>query len=964
MLKKTKLNIAVILITFGIGLAPTGFFLNGYFRDQVRANIPKTLLSIQNAAIPVIEANFTGLGIPEVLKAIREQETQYIEDEIVKVRSIPSILLYLKNFSMPIFLERINTSITSTIISESLDSVAAVIQEKIEGSMSAQLINETLEQVITSNSSILLDTMDVFFNNNTFQVDYSTSIEGISEFATSGLNKLNFTAAAQQSLLYGNSSSPGLIQDLVNGSGVLDFLEFYDNATQDPVTYNLTMQITYNSTWGQLTAVAEYVTDYLRDSVVPGEFYANFNMTLSEYSLFNATEQFFNDEEWSITTKGITPVSGVSEFGTGGSYNLSYTNTTRHRLLYGYLNTPGILEDLALGTGVSGFLDLYNETSGDATMQLQYNATFYQLKNMSSYLTQYMYDMIVPAQLLSEGLTLDTAAERDFYMQWANGTIFTGGIFLRDLSEELGSMLKASSAAKLIRDTINQIETQNLTTLVNATDAFFNHYMLRDNYSINLEGVSEHMVVGNFSLNYTTTSQERILYGYGDAPGILIEIASGLGLINWLDFYQAALLNIGTNRTLMESTYNATWVDQLLPMGQYLQDFILEQKIGSSGQKGLEVGVPSTSYISLDDSVSLWDPANSSGFVHDVGILKWYEAASGNQSSINLTAQSEINATHNLSDVKFGKIYDWLFTTIKDIVVPIIFILQLPIGSRITTTQKAEILFLQQWANATVVSDGLDLGGGLKGFEVGIPVKSNISFSITTSLFETRNSSSFINKNGLLKWIDAEGGDITSRTELITTFHLDTIQLDLILTWLFTTLRDNVVPIAFNLTGYSLTELAEFEFFRQWANGSLFTNGIDPGPAFGLDSLSGWELGLPVASSIEFDPAVQLWSKRNSESLVNPIGIAKWFNAMEVSSIYNYLKILYEFSDNQMQGIFDWLIKIRDDFALSFSQLKLGLPINAYEFGNILLIGCVISGFGLAAIGVLTLVITKLSKRK
>ncbi|GAG98290.1 unnamed protein product, partial [marine sediment metagenome] len=288
---------------------------------------------------------------------------------------------------------------------------------------------------------------------------------------------------------------------------------------------------------------------------------------------------------------------------------------------------------------------------------------------------------------------------------------------------------------------------QNSTTLVNATDAFFNNYDLHINYSINLEGVSEHMVVGNFSLNYTTSAQNRIFYGYGDAPGILIEIASGLGLINWLDFYQSALLDIGTNRTLMESTYNATWVDQLLPMGQYLQDFILEQKIGSSAQIGLEVGIPNPSYISMDDSVSLWDPADSSGFVHDVGILKWYDAVNG-----NLTAQSEINATHNLSDVEFGKIYNWLFTTIKDIIVPIIFIILIPTGNRITTTQYSEILFLEQWANATVVPEGLDLGAGLKGFEVGIPIKSNISFSIATSLFETRNSSSFINKNGLLKW--------------------------------------------------------------------------------------------------------------------------------------------------------------------------------------------------------------------
>ncbi|MFX0080241.1 MAG: hypothetical protein ACFE94_00660 [Candidatus Hodarchaeota archaeon] len=960
MLNKTKLNITAILLALGIGLAPTGFFLNGYFRDQVRANVPETLLTIQDAVVPVIESNFMGLGIPEVLEAIREQETQYIEDEIVKVRSIPGVLQYLKNLSMPIFLERINNSMTSTNISESLDSAAAVVQAKIEGSMSAQFINETLEQVINSNSSTLLNAMDVFFNNYTFQDRYYTSIEGISEFATNGLNKLNFTAAAQQSLLYGNSSAPGLIQDLVNGTGVLEFIEFYDNATEDPAIYNLTMQITYNSTWNQLTAVAEYITDYMWDSIVTSEFIANFSMTPSEYALLNVTEQFFNDEDWSITTKGITSISGVSEFITGGSYSLNYTETAQQRILYGYQDSPGILEDLPLGTGVSGFLSLYNATSGGITMQVLYNATYYQLKNLTSYLTQYMFDTVVPAQLALDGLTLESAAERDFYIQWANGSIFSGGIYLRDLSEELSIFLKTSSAAKQINNVIELIAVQNSTTLVNATDVFFNDYNFTANYSISLMGVSEFMSGSSFSHNYTIIAQERILYGYGEAPGILIELQSGLGLKNWLDFFQAALLNIGTNRTLMESTYNATWVDHLLPLGQYLQNYILGSIIGLSKQRGLEVGVPSPSSISLEHSKSLWDQANSSGFINDAGILEWYKAANG-----NVTAQNNINATYVLSNAQFTQIFNWLFTTIKDVVVPIIFILELPPGSRITTTQYAEILFLEQWANATVVPEGLDLGGGITGFEVGIPVKSNISFSMTASLFDTGNSSSFINKDGLLKWIDAAGGDSASRTELITTFHLSTDQLDLILNWLFPTFGSNVVPnIAFDLTGYSMTELAGFEFFRQWTNGTLFTEGIDPGPAFGLESLSGWELGLPTASNIEFDPAVQLWSEENPESLVTPTGISRWFKAMEVSSTYNYLKAFYTFTDDQMHAIFDWLVKIRDDFALFFSQSELDLPRDPYEFGNLLLIGCVISGLCLIAIGVLLLVIMKLYKRR
>lgn len=983
MLNKTKFNISLIILAIGIGLVPTGFLLNGYFRDQVREYIPETLLNIREVIIPEIETEFLGLGIPEVLLRVQQQEAQDIENDVVKMQSIPSTLVYLKNLSLPLFLERLNGSMTSTIISESLDDVFTEINDKIYGSISAQLINATIKQVIISNSTTETFAREVFFNNYTFQVNYSTSILGVSEYTTSGTNKLNYTTTAQQILLDGDLNNPGLTQDLENGTGVLGFMEYYSNATQDPLTYNQTMQTTYNSTWEQLTALAGYVENYLWNSIVPNVFFANYSMTPSEYAALQTRELFFNDEDWSSTTNNITLISGISEFGTGKSNNLSYTATAQQRILYGYQSSPGILENLNLGTGVFGFLDLYAETSGNSIMQSQYNATFYQLTNVTSYIAQHMMENIVPDQLAYEGLTFETATLRDFYIQWANGSIFTGGVYLRDLSNELGEFLKLVTAAKLIRDSFDDI---NATHEILAREMFFNNFNLTAHYPVvDIEGVSEYATGTTESLNFTSLAQERILFGYQDAPGILLFIESGIGLLDWLDFYQLASQDLGANRTLMETTYNATWDDQLLPMGQYLQDYILGQQVLQSAQRGLEVGVPTPSYILMNTSISLWDPANSSSFTNDMGILKWFSAYNG-----NLTLQNELNITFGLSDTQFQAVYNWLFSTIKNIIVPIIFILLKPTGTRITTIEYAEILLLEQWANATVIPSGIELWGGVKGFEVGIPEKSNISYSSAFGLFDVTNSSSFINKNGLLKWINAEGGDNTTRTELITTFNLETAQLDLILNWLFTTFKENVLPnlidlfdifdfypyLEYNppsrfgpfksddLTGDTMTDLASLEFYRQWANGSLFTSGLDPGPALGLDSLSGWELGIPVKSNIEQLSSIELWSEDSSNSLVTPVGIAHWFNAMEDAYHYNYLKDHFGFTDDQMQSMFQWLIKIREGFSLTFLQLESGLPLNAYELGNLLFLGFAVCGFIIAAIGVVIILITKLFKRR
>ncbi|MHA1933294.1 MAG: hypothetical protein ACW96X_12175, partial [Promethearchaeota archaeon] len=134
-------------------MIPTGLITNGFIRDQVGQNIPSTILHIQDEAISEIEAQYLGLGITEVLPRIKNQETENIKDEIVEVRFIPSTLLYLKNLTAPLLLERLNGSMTANFIMDSLVAVSTDILDNINGPLSAQIINDTLEQVINSNST-------------------------------------------------------------------------------------------------------------------------------------------------------------------------------------------------------------------------------------------------------------------------------------------------------------------------------------------------------------------------------------------------------------------------------------------------------------------------------------------------------------------------------------------------------------------------------------------------------------------------------------------------------------------------------------------------------------------------------------------------------------------------------------------------------------------------------------------
>lgn len=744
-----------------------------------------------------------------------------------------------------------------------------------------------------------------------------------------------------------------------------------------------------------------------------------YNVTVfNQTSPIGARNQFFNNVNFSADYSSHfgSNVEGVSEHMTGGTVSLNYSTDTREYLLYGNIlgDTvyPGILIDRnifiegEMGIGLINYLEKYemaeNDTDGTrALMETAYDCSWDsgQLQNLSAYITTYLWPEIVKKQY--EPLDLDTYADIIFYRQWANKTDYPSGLPLEYIVSELEDKLKSAAAVDFIDTLFDDILTQVDNNLTLAREVFFNDCNVTGNYNTEIQGVSEyimHPTVCNasYSLNYTSIAQQRLLDGYNTYSGVLELASTGIGLVQWINLYNDALADPPT-RTLMETIYNATWSDQIVPFANYILDYIYRDIVETVGQKGLEVNVPSQYAISNSTARDLWDPSNSYSIVNESGIKKWFDAYKG-----DLAAQNELNATSNLNEFLIynttdSRFYNWLFGTIRLQLVPIFFTFLDFKGDNITPLQYADTLSFYQWANGTLDSTGFDLGDGIKGFEVGVPNPSNISFTISTALFNGFNKSSFTNGDGILKWIEAYEGDSTVQAELIAIFQLDNTKLNMITDWLFTQVRPIVVPnLVEEVTidpykcnpyygtcdSYTLTELAILAFYTQWANGSLsrqdqWKDGLEPDwlNQTGLDSIAGWEAGFPQPLNIDKFTAERIWvpttiwefyrpTAPNPLAITTPTGFPLWYKAIKVSSTYNYLKNAFGLTNDQMDGILDWILFVRDNFALDILQERSDLPLNHYEYANIYFMSFTITAIILVAISALIVVGVYFYKRK
>ncbi len=606
--------------------------------------------------------------------------------------------------------------------------------------------------------------------------------------------------------------------------------------------------------------------------------------------------------------------------------------------------------------------------------------------------------------------------ERDFALVYGIPSTL---LYLKNVTLELlPEYINASRAASAIANTISDVNTYNSTTLPLAREIFFNNYTFQDDYYSTIEGVSEHMMGGTESLNYTIAAARYLLLGrtYNDTdyPGLFNDLTYGTELSDWLEFYYNAKDDIDTNRSLMQTVYNCTWSSGQLQnfsayITTYLWDVIVKNDYApmeletyaelvfydqwanaswilsgfdlmyfsehiTSTLTGLEVGINDPTNINYTSAMNLWDPLNSSSFVNDEGILKWFAARNG-----NLSVQNGLKTAFKLNNASTSRIYSWLFVTIRNNIVELIYTLPDPIGIGMSIEEYSDILYVEQWANGTQIKEGFNLREDVEPFEIGIPTKSNISVASALALLDPSNTSSFIDRNGIIKWIDAYEGDSTAQTELITTFNLDLDQFNMINDWLFTTLRYNITPsITWRYTRTRMYTYTQIEFYRQWSNGSIYKDGLDIVPFQGIPSISGWEIGVPTKSNISYYTTYLLWNVDEDYSLVNWKGISYWFRAMDNGSAYNFLlehintssvRVGLTYYDtsltyDQMDAILSWLANIRDTLVLDNIQAQANLPVDNYTLGNNIFFIFTIAGGVISVVGVLGIVLLLISKRK
>jgi len=191
--------------------------------------------------------------------------------------------------------------------------------------------------------------------------------------------------------------------------------------------------------------------------------------------------------------------------------------------------------------------------------------------------------------------------------------------------------------------------------------------------------------------------------------------------------------------------------------------------------------------------------------------------------------------------------------------------------------------------------------------------------------------------------------------------------LDILLEWLWgynKSFKEDVVPPLFEYDqGVSIARYSEILFYGQWANGSLFPDGIDIGEAIGIGELKGWELGVPIPSNLSLQAVETLFSLTDFSSLVNIKGLKKWFNAFIDSDIYNELMFALGCDEKQMNAILNWLKYFRNNIVPPLAKYDEGLPVDPLTLSNMLLYGLTIPGGIVATLGVITLIVARRKMR-
>jgi len=394
-------TISIIAIIVGVGLIPTGIGISAVLNDEITQGVPDALLGIQEEIVPEINDTLKTMAIPDVLSGI-----------------------YVEGFPL------IHYLVNCTFVAGGLNEFY-----NFAGMLGILLIFNY--QLLSS-----------FLITQGFP-----PIKGVSEFITNATISLNYTATAQEKLTFGNDTIglPGLMEDVDVGWGVLDYLNLYEEATNDSILKDF-MVTNYNASWGQLTNLTHYVTDYYMVEAI--NLILNSTMAPPEYvglTTVDIAERMYYDQ-WANASMGQLDLGDllglpyiVKGFEAGFPQATNISLVTTLELLnptndYAFMNITysGDLPSLQATDGLAKWL-VANGTDGlanttKAALKTIFNLENFQFDAIINWLWGFNHSFkedVVPGLFLYDmGMTVTKYSEILFYAQWTNGTLCPDGLIL------------------------------------------------------------------------------------------------------------------------------------------------------------------------------------------------------------------------------------------------------------------------------------------------------------------------------------------------------------------------------------------------------------------------------------------------------------------------------------------------------------------------------------------------------
>ena len=162
----------------------------------------------------------------------------------------------------------------------------------------------------------------------------------------------------------------------------------------------------------------------------------------------------------------------------------------------------------------------------------------------------------------------------------------------------------------------------------------------------------------------------------------------------------------------------------------------------------------------------------------------------------------------------------------------------------------------------------------------------------------------------------------------------------------------------------TIEEIAEFKFYEQWANGTVFDYPGYPLPLKG-GIRYGYEVGLPVATGMNMDQILALWDEESEYSLVTKSGVKKWLALVSdpSSPLYDELKANNnDLTDHAMACLIEWLPRFQHDLMPYLAEHEYNLPTDSITLANMIEIGMVATGGALIGLGSTGLVSNRIVK--